>query len=114
MIHILVAMAFKKNPFNLKFVNHKNGNKLDNRARNVEWCTKGQNQKHAYDSGLKRKLNGTLNGRCKLTEKDILEIFNMDANHYDLAAAYNVSRATISHIKDGRIWSSLTGKKRKK
>ena len=33
--------------------NHKNGNKTDNRVDNLEACTYGENQTHAYDTGLK-------------------------------------------------------------
>lgn len=55
-IHKLVAMHFKRNPLNKKIVNHKNGNKKDNRACNLEWCTQSENIKHAWKKGLiKRK-----------------------------------------------------------
>ena len=37
-----------------EFVNHKDGNKLNNDLSNLEWCTKSYNVKHSYDSGLKK------------------------------------------------------------
>jgi hypothetical protein len=114
-IHILVALVFVKNPKpnEYKYVNHKYGDKLDNYYEHLEWCTQGQNQKHAYDTGLRKKPNGTLNGRNILTEYQVLEIFNSKENHYKLAAEYGVARMTISHIKQGKIWSSLTKKEYK-
>jgi hypothetical protein len=51
-VHRLKAEAFIPNPFNRRFVNHKNGDKLDNRLENLEWVTHAQNIRHAYNYGL--------------------------------------------------------------
>lgn len=42
-VHRLVAEAFVYNPFKRKYVDHRNGDKLDNRARNLRWVTAKQN-----------------------------------------------------------------------
>ena len=51
-VHRLVAKAFIENPEGLPEVNHKDGNKLNNEASNLEWCSKRQNIRHAINTGL--------------------------------------------------------------
>lgn len=52
-IHRIVAEAFVPNPDNLPEINHKDENKLNNRADNLEWCDRLYNVN--YGTGIQRR-----------------------------------------------------------
>lgn len=53
LVHRLVANAFleKRIDTNLT-VNHKDGNRLNNNVENLEWLSRADNIRHAFDTGL--------------------------------------------------------------
>lgn len=53
-LHRLVAETFLGKQKDDLQIMHLNGNKADNRVVNLQWCTKGENLKHAWDTGLRK------------------------------------------------------------
>jgi hypothetical protein len=54
LVHVLVAEAFHgSRPHAGMQVNHKDGDKQNNREKNLEWVTPTENIQHSYDLGLR-------------------------------------------------------------
>ena len=70
-IHRLVAKAFISNPENKPQVNHIDGNKQNNHVENLEWCTNGENQIHAYEHGLNHHSETSGRAKRKVNQIDI-------------------------------------------
>lgn len=52
LVHRLVGKYFCENPNNKPEINHINGIPQFNYYKNLEWCTRGENNSHAYRTGL--------------------------------------------------------------
>ena len=108
MIHRLVAKAFIENPNNYKYVNHKDGNKANNKIGNLEWCTSSQNIVHSFAIG--RSKRGEERSSSKLDNKKVLEIrilLKQGLTMKSIADKYGVTHGAISGIKSGRSWSHI-------
>ena len=107
----LVAQAFIPNPNNKKYVNHRDGDKLNDAVYNLEWATKSEDSQHAHDLGLHIPLVGSDAPSAKLTEYDIPIIRRRcEAGELlkDIADDYGVHYVTIIHIRDRKIWRHVT------
>jgi len=107
-LHRILMMAFKwvDGCENLT-VNHKNGNKLDNRFENLEWCTTSENILHAFESGLTVAPKGSKRWNSILSEQDIPAIRKMNLEGVkikSIASQYNVTEGAIYGITRGVTW----------
>lgn len=113
LVHRILAMAFiSAPPFDGAHVNHIDGNRLNNEASNLEWCTHLQNTRHAISIGL-FKPKGQDASRAKLTNEQVLEIrrrykpFDPVNGGKPLAKEFGVSNALIGNIAARRYWTHI-------
>lgn len=101
-IHRLVAKAFVPNPENKPQVNHKNGNRLDNRAVNLEWVTAAENSRHSIDV-LKRHIN-PYRKLTPLIVKIIKEAVAKGFSQNRVAKYFKISQANVHNIIKNKTW----------
>ena len=99
--HRLVAKAFIPNPEKKQTVNHKDGNRLNNKASNLEWATYSENNLHSYRSN-KRKNPRAKSIYCAETG----EVY---VSSYDASRNTGISQACINRCVNG-IFKTAGGK----
>ena len=103
-VHRLIAETFIPNPYNLRDVNHKDGNKLNNDISNLEWVSHSSNVKHAYDNGLEKKAVGEDNHGSKLNDELVRYIRQSNKSNYGLAKELGVDPSTIRDARNKKTW----------
>lgn len=111
LVHRLVAEAFVPNPDNLPEVNHKDEDKSNNNAENLEWCT------HVYNNnyGSKpMKSRGENNSQNRYSEDVIRAVKSetyipRDKKHglTAIGRKYNMNPEHVYAIIKGRIWKHV-------
>lgn len=108
-IHRLVAKAFIPNKENKPCINHKDGNKENNFYKNLEWVTRGENNKHASENGL-NDVRGESNVTSKLCREDVINIkkrYKNSESVVDICKDYPVCKSHIYKILRGDTWGHL-------
>ena len=117
-LHRLVLSNFIDNIDNLPQINHKDGNKLNNKIDNLEWCSASHNTKHAWQNSLivpsekfkerasRQFIKNLADKQRKLNNEiadNIIEIYNnKNISMKKLGALFNVSSQTVCNIIHGK------------
>jgi hypothetical protein len=129
MVHRLVARAFVLNPEMKDYVNHLNGDKLNNHWANLEWCTIAENNAHARATGLHKQAVGhklkyqsaatkavalsNLKDKSKLTPEQVRYVRNVhiprsaEFSATALAKQFGTSVAAMCKIISGASYSDV-------
>jgi uncharacterized protein (DUF433 family) len=106
-VHRIVAEAFFGKCHDGKEVNHLNGNKHDNCAENLEFCTKSENVVHTFRTLKRVPISKEQHGRAKLTNIQVHEIIQEVATgktQQAVADRFGVTQTCISKVVTGLRW----------
>lgn len=100
-VHISVAKAFHSNPENKPQVNHKDGDKRNNRKDNVEWATESENAIHSILKGLRKSIKP----EQLITAEKIKIIFNLrneGRTQSYIALQLNTNQSVVSRVLNSK------------
>lgn len=112
-IHRLVALAFIENPNNLEQVNHKDGDKQNNRISNLEWVSSKNNILHSWGNNLSRARKGANSNLASISEEKAIEVVELlrtrkySDKDIELMTGCN-SKTIVSRIRRKETWTHLT------
>lgn len=96
MVHRLVAMAFIEGREIKCEVNHIDGDKSNNHASNLEWCTEKENIHHAIRTGKWDPRNRF--HQCKERNDEIIKEFKSGKTRKEIAEKFGMQRPNVSRI----------------
>lgn len=108
-VHKLVAAAFI-GPKTNDGINHKDGDKTNNRPSNLEYCSQLENNCHALRTGLRTNPKGERHGRSKLTAVQVTQIREMAHKgrlQKEIAQLFGVSKQTVCKIVNRQKWQHI-------
>lgn len=111
LMHRIIALMLIENddPKRKRVVNHKDGNKQNNKLYNLEWTTIKANNQHARDIGLMPK-----GGPSKIKEKDVFIILKMrkeKKTKKQIAEHFGVEPGVIGRVLEGKTHSYIKREK---
>lgn len=100
-VHLLIARHFIPNPENHKYLNHEDGDKLNNKIINLKWCTQSYNCLHGIHVLGKRKFEKAYNFKGVI-HKEYGAIFTTREAEF----VSGINRRTLTRMLNGEIKNS--------
>jgi hypothetical protein len=98
-VHRLVGAAFLPPRVDAPEINHKDGTRLNARADNLEWVTRGENNLHAYRTGLRSSV-----WPRSITEIAVIMIRQLRGTEPQSVTArrFGINQSQVSRIQSGK------------
>jgi hypothetical protein len=96
LVHRLVAETFVHNPNSLPMVNHKDCNRSNNNAENLEWCTSKYNRQYQEDFGE------ALGRPVLAVNLTTLEVSRFSSQH-EASRVLGIQQPNINAVIKGRL-----------
>ena len=110
-IHRIIALLFVDNPQGLSEVDHKDCNRMNPAAYNLEWVSHKENVRRAYERGSHiGRIEGEKNPKAKLNEDAVRLIRKEYADgmtQKEISIKYNVPWSTVHNIVNHITWKSV-------
>lgn len=105
-VHRLVAQAFIPNPNGHRYVNHKDGDKKNNKLDNLEWVSPKENTAHAYSMGLAKSGEDSTSSKITQDQVDNMRTIYVKGKitYAELALQYGISKQQVERIINKKRW----------
>lgn len=101
-VHRLVGKYFVDNPHNEKVLDHKDGNKLNNKASNLEWVSYKENSHRAKKLGLLHQIEkGTYTKYTQEQYNEVERLVKSGMSYTKAGKAFGMPYSTVAHFMRG-------------
>src|SRR5699024_373311 len=110
--HRLVATAFIETNDDKPVINHMDGNKKNNVVDNLEWCTRSENDLHAFDVGLRKPTDGGTSRTVLMVDSQTNQVVKKRTSMSEASRETGHSVGRVSYSENNKPASNGDGIRR--